>query len=84
MLIGNHALQPFNNRYESGPGYSVGGEKPGSKGLNTLIEASRDPGMKDVVVYDVRETCWRHGWDVSGPFAFNALTPVVFFCLLFN
>jgi hypothetical protein len=45
--------------YESGPGYSVGGEHPGSKGLNTLIEASRDPGMKTVIEYDVRETCWR-------------------------
>lgn len=45
--------------YESGPGYAVGGQKPGSKGLNTLIEASRDPGMKNVVEYDVRETCWR-------------------------
>ena len=55
--------------YESGPGYSVGGEKPGSKGLNTLIEASRDPGMKDVIVYDVRETCWRHGWDIYNYFA---------------
>jgi hypothetical protein len=36
--------------YESGPGYAVGGEKPGTKGLNTMIEAARDQGMKDVIV----------------------------------
>jgi hypothetical protein len=30
--------------YESGPGYAVGGLKPGTKALNTLITAARDPG----------------------------------------
>ena len=25
--------------------------------------------MKDVIVYDVRETCWRHGWDIYNYFA---------------
>ena len=34
--------------YESGPGYLVGGNKPGSKALNTMIETSRAPGMFDV------------------------------------
>eukprot|EP00040_Diaphanoeca_grandis_P035385 m.222362 g.222362 ORF g.222362 m.222362 type:complete len:742 (-) comp33372_c1_seq1:245-2470(-) len=55
--------------YESGPGYAVGGEKPGSKGLNTMIEASRNAGMKDAIVHDVRETVWRHGWDIYNYFA---------------
>ena len=55
--------------YESGPGYAVGGCKPGSKALNTLIEAARDPGMKPAILYDVRETCWRHGWDIYNYFA---------------
>ena len=55
--------------YESGPGYSVGGEKPGSTGLNTMIEACRDPGMKDAIIEDVRETCWRLGWDIYNYFA---------------
>ena len=55
--------------YESGPGYSVGGEHPGSPGLNTMIEACRDPGMQGAVVYDVREVCWRLGWDIYNYFA---------------
>ena len=48
--------------YEGGPGYRVGGEKPGSKGLNTMMVAARDPGMKDVVKQNV-DTCYRFGWD---------------------
>eukprot|EP01047_Picozoa_sp_COSAG01_P001555 COSAG01_NODE_36_length_34092_cov_26.350032_8_plen_131_part_00 len=55
--------------YESGPGYAVGRLKPGSKGLNTLITAARHPGMKDAIVYDVEQTCWRHGWDIYNYFA---------------
>lgn len=54
--------------YESGPGYAVGGEKPGSKGLNTMIMASRDAGMKGVIVYDIEQTCWRRGWDIYNYF----------------
>lgn len=34
---------------QGGPGYKVGGQSPGSKGLNTMIEASRDQGMTQVV-----------------------------------
>eukprot|EP01052_Picozoa_sp_SAG31_P034360 SAG31_NODE_4006_length_3672_cov_1.463196_2_plen_316_part_00 len=55
--------------YESGPGYAVGALKPGSKALNTLIAAARDPGMKDAIIYDVEQTCWRHGWDIYNYFA---------------
>ena len=55
--------------YESGPGYAVGGEKPGTKGLNTMIMAARDPGMKDVVVYDIEQTCWRRKWDIYNYFS---------------
>jgi hypothetical protein len=55
--------------YESGPGYSVGGEHPGSPGLNNMIHGCRDPGMKDAIVYDVREVCWRLGWDIYNYFA---------------
>lgn len=48
--------------YEGGPGYKVGGEKPGSAGLNNMIESARDPGMKAVVKEHVG-TCWQWGWD---------------------
>jgi len=34
-----------------------------------MIEASRDAGMKDAIVYDVRQTVWRHGWDIYNYFA---------------
>ena len=55
--------------YESGPGYAVGRLKPGTKALNTLIAAARDPGMTGAIVYDVEQTCWRHGWDIYNYFA---------------
>jgi hypothetical protein len=48
--------------YEGGPGYAVGGEKPGSKGLSTMIEASRDAGMK-ATVQKHAQLCWQFGWD---------------------
>ena len=48
--------------YEGGPGYRVGGEKPGSAGLNRMIEAARDPGMAAAVKENV-DTCWQYGWD---------------------
>jgi hypothetical protein len=35
--------------YEGGPGYAVGAESPGSKGLNTMIETARADGMFDAV-----------------------------------
>jgi hypothetical protein len=34
-----------------------------------MIEACRDPGMKDAIIEDVRETCWRLGWDIYNYFA---------------
>ena len=87
--------------YESGPGYAVGGLKPGTTALNTLITAARDPGMSPApstlpacqpgflmrvkyanmmddcdgvgmtgaIVYDIEQTCWRHGWDIYNYFA---------------
>jgi len=55
--------------YEGGPGYAVGKEKPGSRGLNTMIEASRNPGMKDVVYHDIRNVAWAWGWDIYNYFA---------------
>ena len=39
------------------------------KALNTLIAAARDPGMTGAIVYDVEQTCWRHGWDIYNYFA---------------
>jgi hypothetical protein len=42
--------------------YQVGGEHPGSKGLNTMIEASRDPGMTEVVKNHV-DLMTQFGWD---------------------
>ena len=54
--------------YEGGPGYKVGGEKPGSAGLNNMIESARDPGMKAVVKEHVG-TCWQWGWDEYNYFA---------------
>eukprot|EP01045_Picozoa_sp_COSAG04_P012702 COSAG04_NODE_865_length_9768_cov_3.722130_2_plen_573_part_00 len=54
--------------YEGGPGYHVGAEKPGSKGLRTMIESSRDAGMKEVVKQHV-DTCWQFGWTVYNYFA---------------
>ena len=54
--------------YEGGPGYHVGGEKPGSKGLNMMLEAARDVGMKAVVKQHV-DTCWQFGWDVYNYFS---------------
>ena len=69
LILRFHTPHFLRLSYESGPGYSVGGEKPGGKGLNTLIEASRDPGMKGAILRDVRETVWRHGWDIYNYFA---------------
>ena len=48
--------------YEGGPGYKVGGEHPGSAGLNKMISAARDEGMKAVVKTHV-DTLYRFGWD---------------------
>jgi hypothetical protein len=54
--------------YEGGPGYHVGAEKPGSKGLNLMIEASRDAGMAAVVKQHI-DTCWQFGWAAYNYFA---------------
>jgi len=54
--------------YEGGPGYQVGGERPGSAGLNKMIESARDPGMKAVVKQHV-DTCWQWGWNEYNYFA---------------
>eukprot|EP00040_Diaphanoeca_grandis_P028097 m.161388 g.161388 ORF g.161388 m.161388 type:complete len:769 (+) comp31231_c0_seq3:377-2683(+) len=54
--------------YEGGPGYQVGGEHPGSKGLDTMIEASRDQGMTQVVKNHI-DYCWQFGWDEYNYFA---------------
>ncbi len=56
------SLQVKTMSYEGGPGYHVGAEKPGSSGLNLMIEGSRLPGMKAVVIDHV-DTCWQYGWD---------------------
>ena len=55
--------------YEGGPGYAVGKNPPGSKALNTMIQASRDQGMKDAVYHDVREVAWYWDWDIYNYFS---------------
>ena len=54
--------------YEGGPGYKVGGEAPGSAGLNKMIESARDPGMKAIVKGHI-DACWQWGWDEYNYFA---------------
>ena len=54
--------------YESGPAYPVGRLPPGSRALDTMIQAARDEGMQGVVVQHIR-SCWAWGWDIYNYFS---------------
>jgi len=54
--------------YEAGPGGAVGGEKPGTVGLDHFIEANRQQGMKSAVETAIN-SFWKNGGDIYNYFA---------------